>query len=217
MSRSLKQRGFTLVEIQVAFVIFLLISIALSGTMYMAARTQSSSGDIVESNSELRAVASFFTQQLSTFLPMRVHHDGKTHPLFLGREDEIFFIGRLSEHSLKGGPWLIHIYKKNNKLQLEFKSVVNGVEDAELIKTAAWMGSNVLTEIESIALKYYHPTNQTWLPRWQRETGFPSKVSIDIEKNDRAWPTIYVTLVTNAASNIHSYLISNDSMSSLNQ
>ena len=114
-------KGFTLVEIQIAILILLLIMAVLMGGLQLTAKTKKAAEKLSEQTADKRAISRLFQQQFSNILPIKALENGKSKLIFNGRQDNLYYMGYLPERVINGGPWLLHVFQKDEQLMLEYR------------------------------------------------------------------------------------------------
>ena len=122
-SNHYRQAGFTLVEVQIALLILVMIMAALMGSLYLVSKTTNAVTAIEETHQDKRIISRFLKQQLSTALPLRALEGGDLSVIYQGDEQDIYFVGHLPEQVVASGPWLLHLYVKDKQLILDYRAI----------------------------------------------------------------------------------------------
>jgi general secretion pathway protein J len=183
------QKGFTLVEIQIALLLLLMIMAVLMGSLHLVSKTASSAEKLTERNTDLRIVSRLLKQQLAGAVPLRALEDGETKVIFNGASDALYFVGNLPEYVVKGGPWLLHLYQDDAQLVLGYRVLDsqrsihdNYQDDYETVV--------LLNDIETIDFNYFDDNAQAWKTSWDDTDAMPRAIKLDIEQTQYKWPEL---------------------------
>jgi general secretion pathway protein J len=190
--------GFTLVEIQIAILILLLIVAVLMGGLQLSAKTNNAAEKLAERSADMRIVSRLLQQQISNIIPLKALENGKSKLIFDGEQDSIYYMGYLSEKVVKGGPWFIHLYQKNKQLLLDYKTFDNtksmqrnNADDFEQVV--------VLEGFDELIIDY-QSDNDIWTSHWGDDHNMPKLVRIKLSQDNIPWPIITIPLYSYAAT-----------------
>lgn len=189
MMLSKRTAGFTLIEIQIALLVLLLIVAVLMGSLRLTAKSSQAAEKLAIQSNDLRIISGFLRQQINSMMPLKALESTKTKLLFKGESDELYYIGYLPEHVVVGGPWLIHLYENNQQLQLGYRVFDSGSSIRKNLQ-----GDNqhvtLLNTIDSFSVEYYNHKSGSWLSTWANTDQMPSAVKIQIIQEELMWPEI---------------------------
>lgn len=191
----MKSSGFTLIEVQIALVILVLIMGVIMGGIRLSDKTMKAVTHLSEKSSDYRISNQLLTQQISNIMPLATLENGKNTLLFDGEESSIYYMGYLSEHVVKGGPWFIHIYQQNDKLLLDYRVFDNARTMAEN-KAAHFESQVILDRVDSLLINYHSLKSQRQI-RWIDRQTLPSMLSIQIKYVDNLSTEINIPIYSN--------------------
>jgi len=192
------EAGFTLVEIQIAILILLLIVAVLMGGLQLSAKTNNAAEKLAEKSTDIRIVSRLLQQQISNIIPLKSLENGKSKLIFDGEQDSIYYMGYLSEKVVKGGPWFIHLYQKNKQLLLDYKAFDN-TKSMQRNNSDEFEQVVVLEDVDEIIIDY-QSENDIWTSRWGDDHNMPKLVRIKLSQDNFPWPTITIPLYSYAAT-----------------
>jgi general secretion pathway protein J len=193
-----KNAGFTLVEVQIALLILLLIVAVLMGGLKLAAKSTNAAEKLVKQTSDVRIITSFIQKQITSILPLKSLRNGKTKLLFKGQHSEVYYTGHLPEHVVNGGPWLIHLHQKKEQLLLNYRAIDNTRSFTENINSD--FATVVLLEnVDDFSIEYLSKRHGSWQSTWHKADFMPALIKIQLSQNNRLWPDIVVPLYSHLA------------------
>jgi general secretion pathway protein J len=198
ISKKCGEAGFTLVEIQIAILILLLIVAVLMGGLQLSAKTNNAAEKLAERSTDIRIVFRLLQQQISNIIPLKALENGKSKLIFDGEQDSVYYMGYLSEKVVKGGPWFIHLYQKNKQLLLDYKTFDN-TKSMQRNTSDDFEQVIVLEELDDLIIDY-QSDNDIWTSSWGDEHNMPKLVRIKLSQQNTPWPTITIPLYSYAAT-----------------
>ena len=191
-------KGFTLVEIQIAILILLLIMAVLMGGLQLTAKTKKAAEKLSEQTADKRAISRLFQQQFSNILPIKALENGKSKLIFNGRQDNLYYMGYLPERVINGGPWLLHVFQKDEQLMLEYR-VFDNTESIRDNLRADFEEVVLLNDVDEFSIEY-QTEKGTWKSRWQDDHTMPQRLKVQLIQTEKTWPGIIVPIYSYAAT-----------------
>lgn len=195
--------GFTLIEIQIAIALLVLIVLLGYSSLHLAGRSwqaTESGGARMESE---RLIGQFLRRQLEQSIPLLLVEDGERRLQFEGNRDQLQFISRLPAHRGGGGLHVITIQHAGGALLFSYRPLV--VEYAPIGSAPEATTIELLTDIAEIELAYYGSITERALPGWHsdwrgREQP-PELIRLRIQPRDAApWPDLIAAHYARAAN-----------------
>jgi len=199
MRQPSKTAGFTLIEIQIALLVLLLIVGVLMGSIQLAAKTSQATERLSTNNNDLRIISALLKQQITSIVPLKALEDSKTKLLFKGESDELYYVGYLPEHVVVGGPWLIHLYESDNQLWLDYR-VFDSTRTIRENLSDDYQQVNLLSSIDAFSVEYYNQKNGNWKSTWTNIDRMPSAIKIQIDQAELTWPELITPIKSYSAS-----------------
>jgi general secretion pathway protein J len=198
INKQIGESGFTLVEIQIAILILLLIVAVLMGGLKLSAKTNNAAEKLAEKSTNIRIVSRLLQQQISNIIPLKALENGKSKLIFDGEQNSVYYMGYLSEKVVTGGPWFIHLYQKNNQLLLDYK-VFDNTKSMQRNNSDEFEQVVVLEELDELIIDY-QSDNDIWTSRWGNNRNMPKLVRIKLSQGNFSWPIITIPLYSYAAT-----------------
>lgn len=192
----LKATGFTLVELQIALLILVLIGAVLMGGLQLSAKSNKVADKLNSANSDLRVISKFLNQQITGIMPLTTLHNNKSSLMFKGQHNSIYYVGNLPKHVVTGGPWLIHLYVRDKQLRLEYKVFDNRLAFSKNL-SAEFESLILLENVDQFSLFYQKASTSLWQATWQERHIMPAKIKIKINHHKHLWPELIIS--------VHSY------------
>ena len=202
-SRSLRPRGFTLVELLIGLTLMALVSIILFGGMRFGLRTWEVGGERVERATRIELVQTLLRRQLSQArLPSNAA--GKSVVAFVGQSDRVTFIAPPAKRGETDDEFVFVLGKSDADQQSHLDlawtlfrpPTSTGAERGR--ETVARLMENVTT----IELAYYGTPDAKrpaqWWDSWDGTQGLPILVRLRLafpQGDRRRWPDLIVRLV----------------------
>lgn len=173
--------GFTLVEIQIAMVLLVLIVLVGYSSLHLAARSWHTVTAVSERIDNERLVSQFLRRQIEQVVPLLLDDgNNNTRLLFEGGPDAIEYVGRLPAHRGGGGLHLLNLSRKNGALVMTHRSLAHGYQSLDSSDTTTVL----LDNIERIEFAYYGRTRPdampAWYPDWRNRMRPPELVRLTI-------------------------------------
>lgn len=196
----MKSSGFTLVEVQISLVILVLIMSVIIGGIQLSDRSGKAIGLLAEKSRDKRIISQLLSRQINSLLPLTAIENGKSTLIFDGDKSSLYFMGYLPEHVVKGGPWFIHLYQKNDQLILDYKPFDN-TQSVASNKTMKFESVPLLNNIKYFSMFYLADRKPlaSWKTSWDKKDTLPSTVKIQIKQESEAWPALIVPVYSYTA------------------
>jgi general secretion pathway protein J len=205
MTRTLQYRGggFTLIEIQIAIALLILIVMLGYSSLHLAGRSWQATETGSARMENERLIGQFLRRQLEQSVPLLLVEDGKRELQFEGARDQLRFIGRLPAHRGGGGLHVIRIGLSGNTLTFSYQPLV--MEYATLGTLPEAVTVELLTDIAGIELAYYgsHTTDTypAWHNDWRKHEQPPELIRLRIRPQNAApWPDLIAAHYARAAN-----------------
>lgn len=182
--------GFTLVELQVAIVILMLIFALLSGVIFFVSKSFNTSTKIVRQQTMENALNDFFRQQINGIVPFTNKEQGHLVFLFQGDNQHIYYIGNLPEYLVETNPWLIYIHlNEKHQLQMSYRkfdpklswlaNIEGDYKDVTLTEHVKELEFSYAPLIDNshLAIKQKNP----WHTSWAQSGSLPSLIRVKIK------------------------------------
>ncbi|HVE48753.1 MAG TPA: prepilin-type N-terminal cleavage/methylation domain-containing protein [Casimicrobiaceae bacterium] len=198
----LHQRGFTLLELVIALVLFALMSSVMYGALGFAGRSRDAGEAHTEAAASMRLSHAFLRAQLEGQHPLRMRKMLEYPLLFTGASDELRYAAQLPARITGGGVWYyrLAVVREGEKSRLVLERRVPDTEASELPEFDKADRSILAEDIGEIRIGYFGrdagaapATAPTWRERWDDRNRLPLLVRIDVvPQRGPAWPTLLV-------------------------
>ena len=195
-------RGFTLLELIVALVLFALLSGVLFGSLKLAGRSTDSGEAKADAVSSMRLAEDFLRSNLAQEHPQRMRKIVQFPLLFTGRQDELRYASELPARVAGGGIWFFRLAVRSDdpKSPLVLERMIPDLSATSTPEFGAADRSVLAEGIAKLAIGYYGresgdmaATTPTWRDRWDDTQRLPLLIRIDVTpQRGRPWPTLYV-------------------------
>ena len=195
-------RGFTLLELIVALVLFALLSGVLFGSLKLAGRSTDSGEAKAEAVSSTRLAEDFLRSNLAQEHPLRMRRIIQFPLLFTGRQDELRYASELPARVAGGGIWFYRLSVRSGdpKSPLVLERMIPDLSAASMPEFNDADRSVLADGIAKLAIGYFGresgdmaATTPTWRDRWDDTQRLPLLIRIDVTpQHGRPWPTLYV-------------------------
>jgi len=204
MLMSLRQRGFSLLEVMLAILLLgLLLAGAYSGIT--AARQSMKSGEaLIERVDKVRTVQEFLRRQVSRILPFPYAQEGTKVEIFQGDGKFMRFVAPMPGYLSRGGAYVQTLALKsgNDGMQLVFTSTLLNGFSKDKGKADEESTVVLLDRIEEGTFRYRGLNQQgelmNWGENWKDPSTTPLLVSLDLRLANGAqmqWPEMTIPLM----------------------
>lgn len=188
------QHGFTLVEIQIAILILLLIFALVSGVLHFTAKSTKVSDKFAAEQSQRFAISQLLRQQINSIVPLQMTDTEPSQILFEGEASSVYYVSYLPEYLVMGGPWLIRL-SINDVHQLLFGYVaINHQLSWQANMHAEFTEIVLLDEVEQFEIQYLSKTDSTteekWQSNWFNKTILPALIKVNVIQDGHVWPEL---------------------------
>ena len=195
-------RGFTLLELIVALVLFALLSGVLFGSLKLAGRSTDSGEAKADAVSSMRLAEDFLRSNLAQEHPQRMRKIVQFPLLFTGTQDELRYASELPARVAGGGIWFFRLAVRSDdpKSPLVLERMIPDLSATSTPEFGAADRSVLAEGIAKLAIGYYGresgdmaATTPTWRDRWDDTQRLPLLIRIDVTpQRGRPWPSLYV-------------------------
>ena len=215
---SIKQKihGFTLIEIQIALLLLVLIMGLMFGALYMGSKSWKKGQAQNELIEEKRLVSEFLRKQISQIIPILWTNNRGSDLVFRGNPDSMLFVGRLPANRLSGLPSLLQIVTKKDDtgIRLEFGySTLTPDQTPFDTRGDRMQTTPLLDKIDSIDFQYFgqqRPGTKPpqWYPNWESRKLLPRLIKCQISLTDGAvWPEMIFPLHVDNTSSFRQFFL----------
>jgi general secretion pathway protein J len=207
MSRRVRQRGFTLIEVLVSVTLLAVLLAAAMAGIRTVTRAAAAGSLAAERTNKLRVTQEFLRRELMQTLSTPFEQEnttGKTR-VFKGEGDRLTFVAPMPGYLGKGGPYVqqVSIGRGRRGGQMEFRqALLNGYRDERAKKVEEGDPVVLLEGIRSATFEYrgLSDTGQVtdWDSTWDRYGAAPMMVRVKVEfepTEHQIWPDLVVPLM----------------------
>jgi len=202
-SRRSKSLGFTLVELQIALLILVLIGAVLVGGLQLSEKSNKAAVRLGNESSNMRIISRFLNQQITGILPLTALHNNKSELIFKGGHNSIYYMGQLPNHVVTGAPWLIHLYLTGNQIQLEYK-VFDNTQSIRVNLADGFEQLTLLENVDEFTLYYRkegsNKSTSSWQTSWLDKNIMPQQIKFKVSHNKQQWPDLIVPVYSYQAT-----------------
>jgi len=211
MSRLAGQRGFTLIEVLLAFVLLALLMAGAWGGIRTATLSVERGEALIERTNKMRVAQEFMRRDLSQALSLVLTQDPATGQasVFEGSAEELTFIAQMPGYLGRGGPYVqrLAFERHEGDLRLVFRHALHNGYDPEDQPLAQPDREPVvlLEKIASGSFEYRALDDQgklgEWTEDWEKKGAMPLLVRLQIEFTPEAhmtWPDLVVPIMLNS-------------------
>ncbi len=208
-------KGFTLVEVQIALMILLLLFAVMMGGLHLSGKTWKTAETVSEQSADLRVVSNLLRRQMSGVIPLTWISGQGSLLVFSGKSDELTYVGHLPVHAVGGGPWLIRIHTNNEQeLRLDYRMLDTARSPLEFTNEK-WNSIRLLDDVEKITVSYQQPPDEqnqsVWRDYWDDDNdSLPLSINITLQVNKKNWPELVLPLPAYEAKGLLQYVMRSD-------
>lgn len=209
INRSLRQQGFTLLELLIAITLLGFILVLLFGGLRLGVRSWDASQKQVDSLNSVRSLENFLRREMSVIHPYR-WKNGPTRPLaFFGERNKLSFVAPLPSRVGGGGLYVISIaleqQGKDKRVIWRYLPLSAQMRDFSALSETTQMvlAASELSQVEDIWLSYFGRENEAaaprWMDRWENEAFLPMLIRVQVRlANGAEWPDFVVAPMLSA-------------------
>jgi len=200
MNRS-AQRGFTLLEMLIAFVLVSLLFVALFSSFHTIAHGWDAADNRMNKTEDMRLIEEFLRRQLSQAMVVQIKGDkADAMYAFEGNATEVRYAAPLQPLQQQGGIFLIELAivrgKNGNTLQLRYAPY-----RPELTWDDAFSKADpvlVFDGLKNAKFEYFgaeKPEDKgRWESDWEKKPVYPQLLKVSLSDAERAWPALVISL-----------------------
>ena len=205
MATSSAQRGFTLLEVMIAFSLLALLFVGLFSSFNTMSRGWDAADKRMLKTEDMRLISDFLRRQLGQMLVVKVIGQDKTGneaPVyaFTGESDVVRYAAPLQPLQGQGGIYLIELAiksgKNGQKLEMRYSTYRPDMKwDEAFDKTEPVL---VFDGLKQAQFSYFASENVEEEPDWESEWVdkgvYPLLLKLKLGDNEREWPDLLVSL-----------------------
>ena len=195
-------RGFTLVELTIALVLFALLAAVLFGSLNLAGTSLDRGEEKVDATSGMRLAQAFLRSNLEEQHPLRMRKIAEFPLLFAGERDELRYTAAMPTRVIGGGMWFyrLAVNTSDARSPLVLERALPDLNDTKMPEFRDAERSVLAQDIAEIRIGYFgrdagaNDANEpTWRDRWDDPQRLPLQIRIDVvPKRGAPWPTLIV-------------------------
>lgn len=200
----MKQRGFTLLEMLIAFALVSLLFLALFAAFNTVGRSWDAADTRMNKSEDMRLVADFLRRQLGQAMVVRIKgeqgdKEAQTYA-FAGTSSSLRYAAPLQPLQHQGGVFLIelNIVSSKNGQALE---MLYAPYRPELTWEDAFKDAEPVTVFDGLkgaAFSYFGAEKEDeepeWVSEWEDKPVYPHMLKLALADKERAWPELLVDL-----------------------
>jgi general secretion pathway protein J len=215
-SRTVGQRGFTLLELLLALTLLALLMAAAMGGIRAATRAMHSGEAVIDRTNRLRVAQEFIRREVSRILPLAFGQEQGTGTnfVFQGEKDFMRFVAAMPGHLSRGGPYVqsLELARGRNGLQLLFThQMLNGF-DLEKLSSKDVEPVVLLDGIRAGRFQFRKFDDQgkleDWDDDWEDPGTLPVMVRIELEMardTQLVWPVMDIPLLLDMSGGVRAF------------
>jgi len=202
--RSLRTRGFTLIELMVALALFAILASILFGSLRLAGRSADAGEEKAQASSGMRLASDYLREQLASQHPQRMRKMLEFPILFGGTGEELRFAATLPGRVGVGGMWYYRLTVANvpgkQQTALMLERVMPDLDGLSMPGFNDAERSVLADDVKSLKVSYLGRDRgaaldqaPTWRNRWEDTQLLPILVQIEVvPRQGDPWPPILV-------------------------
>ena len=197
--RSAANRGFTLLEVLVALVLFSLVLMMLYGTLYSSGRSWRVSEVQARENDDKRLILAFIRRQVGEAVPLVQADEREARMMFRGEDSSLQFVSRLPAHHAGSGVCFLKLEVRDDELVLKYLPLAR---DKDLFAEGVFTDAAeiaLLKNVETIDLDYFGrdtpDAEPVWRDNWDNKARLPELMRFQvIAEAPASWPPLVIAL-----------------------
>ena len=197
--RPVANRGFTLLEVLVALVLFSLLLMMLYGALFSGARSVRAGDIMARENDDKRLVLSFIRRVTGEVVPMIRRDKQGARLLFRGADASLQFVSRLPAHHAGSGIYFVSLETEDDELLLKYLPLAR---DKDLFTEDTFVDSeeiSLLGDIEAIDLDYFGrdkpDAEAAWHDDWDDKARLPDLIRLTFTLDEPgSWPPLVIAV-----------------------
>ncbi len=198
-------RGFTLIEVLAAMILFALLATILLGTVRNAEQSTTATTTSNERSEQYTRTHAFLSEHIANTLPLRWRRELNQPLKFNGRSDSITYLAPVTSYIAEGGVlwWQLSVRDLAQKRQLVLQRLPQDPETKDVPDVKSGEAIVLADRIDTLALSYFDPGDDpvlqpdggNWVESWDEISRMPSLVKIRVtETGGYRWPDLVVPL-----------------------
>ena len=200
-------RGFSLLEVLMAFVLLALLMAGAMSGIRTATRSIQGGEALIERTNKIRVAQEFLRRQLSNSVALPFEQKQPTgEPVtFLGSNDELTYVSGMPGYQSRGGAYVqqLAFERGGNGTQLVFKhALLNGFDPDDAFEDAEREPVVLLEHVQSARFEYRALDDRGRLGEWTDDWDLPGRtpllvrIDVEFERDSRLmWPEFVVPLM----------------------
>ena len=192
-------RGFTLLEVLVALVLFSLLLMMVYAALFSGARSVRVGDIMARENDDKRLALSFIRRVTGEVVPMLRRDKQGARLLFRGADGSLQFVSRLPAHHAGSGIYFVKLETEDDELLLKYLPLAR---DKDLFAEDTFVDSeaiSLLGDIEAIDLDYYGrdtpDAEPAWHDDWDDKAHLPGLIRLTfIADEPGSWPPLVIAV-----------------------
>jgi len=195
-------KGLTIVELQIALVLLIVISTLLFSGLRLTQKSWATSEKSIEATDDLRTTSQLIYRQLTELQPILWIEEDERKILFQGEEDSIEFVGKLPAHRGPGGYYQQKLFLDRTQENLELKFAYHLLhpdsDNGSLSEEQEETKLSLIKDISSFQVSYFgaqeKDEEQDWHTNWESEIALPNLVKINVATKNHTWPDLLIPI-----------------------